>query len=262
MIARAVADLPFVWALLFIVLLPAAITLFVPVLIRRGVSVERLMLNNEVAGFKFATLGALYAVLLAFVVVTVWEDFRGAEESSDREAAALLSIDTLASALPAERGAEIRASLSTYAQAVVRDEWSAMALDQRSRTTEISYRAMSRSVATFRAADESESLVHSAMLDALSDAGQHRRERLNRASVDIPEILWFTLLVGAVIVIGFVFFFGSRNVWAQSVQAAMVTALVCLVLLLVVSLDHPFTGPVSVGPSAFTEALETMTDAR
>jgi hypothetical protein len=36
-----------------------------PVLIRRRVHLDRLRVNNEVAGFKFATIGVLYAVLLA-----------------------------------------------------------------------------------------------------------------------------------------------------------------------------------------------------
>ena len=43
-----------------------------PVLVRRRVSLDRLRVNNEVAGFKFATVGVLYAVLLAFAVIVVW----------------------------------------------------------------------------------------------------------------------------------------------------------------------------------------------
>ena len=31
--------------------------------------------HNEVAGFIFATVGVVYAVLLAFVVIVVWEQF-------------------------------------------------------------------------------------------------------------------------------------------------------------------------------------------
>jgi hypothetical protein len=34
-----------------------------------------------VAGFTFATIGVLYAVLLAFVVIIVWERFREAERA-------------------------------------------------------------------------------------------------------------------------------------------------------------------------------------
>ena len=46
-----------------------------PVLVRRRVNTERLRINNEVAGFTFATVGVLYAVLLAFAVIVVWEKF-------------------------------------------------------------------------------------------------------------------------------------------------------------------------------------------
>src|SRR5689334_11035418 len=44
-----------------------------PALIRRRLSLERLRANNEVAGFKFATVGVLYAVLLAFAVIVLLE---------------------------------------------------------------------------------------------------------------------------------------------------------------------------------------------
>jgi hypothetical protein len=40
-------------------------------LARRRWGIDRLKLNNEVAGFKFSVIGVLYAVLLAFVVVEV-----------------------------------------------------------------------------------------------------------------------------------------------------------------------------------------------
>ena len=44
-----------------------------PFIVRRYVELNQLRTNNEVAGFKFATVGVLYAVLLAFTVVVVWE---------------------------------------------------------------------------------------------------------------------------------------------------------------------------------------------
>ena len=52
-----------------------------PVIVRRYVEVSQLRTNNEVAGFKFGTVGVLYAVLLAFAVVVVWEKFNQAEST-------------------------------------------------------------------------------------------------------------------------------------------------------------------------------------
>ena len=50
-------------------------------LVRRWVGVETLVKNNEIAGFKFATVGVIYAVLLAFSVIAVWDKFSNAENA-------------------------------------------------------------------------------------------------------------------------------------------------------------------------------------
>src|SRR4029078_13183692 len=70
--------------------------------------VDRLKLNNEVAGFKFAVVGAFYAVILAFVVIAVWEEFRNTEKAVRDEAKAPLHLHRLSFALPIEGGCDIR----------------------------------------------------------------------------------------------------------------------------------------------------------
>ena len=68
------------WGLtLLLVLAACAYAIGLMLLTRLLYGVDRLSLNNEVAGFKFAVIGVFYAVLLAFVVVAVWENFRDTE---------------------------------------------------------------------------------------------------------------------------------------------------------------------------------------
>src|SRR5690349_20738036 len=55
-----------------------------PILVRRRVSLDRLRINNEVAGFKFATVGVLYAVLLAFGDHRLGEVQRGGKRRGPR----------------------------------------------------------------------------------------------------------------------------------------------------------------------------------
>ncbi|MGA9848682.1 MAG: hypothetical protein WBQ45_13705, partial [Roseiarcus sp.] len=64
----------------------------VQALIHWWVGVEKLVQNNEIAGFKFATVGVIYAVLLAFAVIVVWEKFSTAENAVDQEAAAVAAL--------------------------------------------------------------------------------------------------------------------------------------------------------------------------
>ena len=68
---RALNTIP-LWTLIFGLL--AVFELYsvgLMLLARRKWGIDRLKLNNEVAGFKFSVIGVLYAVLLAFVVIAV-----------------------------------------------------------------------------------------------------------------------------------------------------------------------------------------------
>jgi uncharacterized membrane protein (UPF0182 family) len=70
------------WELIaLIVVAPTLVAMVLQALIHKWVRVERLAQNNEIAGFKFATVGVIYAVLLAFAVIVVWEKFSAAESA-------------------------------------------------------------------------------------------------------------------------------------------------------------------------------------
>src|SRR6201985_928452 len=97
-----------------------------PVVIRRFVQLDKLRTNNEVAGFKFATVGVLYAVLLAFAVIVVWEKFSQAEDTVAKEAGAAASIYRLADGIGQDTGTALHDRLTAYLTAVINEEWPAM----------------------------------------------------------------------------------------------------------------------------------------
>ena len=116
------------WLLaLGIVALAEAYSIGLMLLCRKRWGTDRLALNNEVAGFKFAVVGVFYAVLLAFVVIAVWEDYRDTETAVRNEAKALADLHQVSYGLPDESGTKIRKHLRTYTQQVHDLEWPAMA---------------------------------------------------------------------------------------------------------------------------------------
>jgi hypothetical protein len=77
------------WVAAVVLLIPTTIfAMCGPVIVRRYVPLEELRSNNEVAGFKFATVGMVYAVLLAFAILVVWERFNQADNEVANEASA------------------------------------------------------------------------------------------------------------------------------------------------------------------------------
>jgi hypothetical protein len=95
-------------------------------LVQRLVPAESRRQHNDVAGFIYAALGVIYAVLLALVVIAVWEEFDAANDTVEQEANALAEIAWLAHRLPEPEGSHIQELCRSYAEEVVHKEWPLM----------------------------------------------------------------------------------------------------------------------------------------
>jgi hypothetical protein len=220
--------------------------------------VERMRLNNEVAGFKFAVIGVFYAVMLAFVVIAVWEDFRKTEAAVRDEAKAVVDLYRVTFALPVEGGAEIRKHLIAYTNDVREYEWPTMAVGEPSDVVAKDLDQLSR--ATFDISPQSwqELALYQEALRLLAIMTDNRNERLDSSDGSMPRILWFVLIVGGLITLGYPAFFGSTNLGAQILMTAALAQLVALGILLGLAFDYPFTGEVHISAFPFDQALRQM----
>jgi Protein of unknown function (DUF4239) len=197
-----------VWlAGLLLVVVPTVLAMAAQVLLRRSVGLERLRTNNEVAGFKFAAVGVLYAVLLAFVVIVVWEKFAAADDKVSEEAGAMATIYRLADGMDKQIGDPLRDSLNAYLRTVVATEWPAMEHGRGSASVGQALHDIYASILTFAPADRRGGVLLSEILRQLDLVTQARRARLNAAAGIVPGVLWFVLFLGAVVTVGFTFFF-------------------------------------------------------
>jgi hypothetical protein len=72
-----------------------------------------------VAGFVYAGVGVVYAVLLALVVIAVWEEYGTADETVESEANAVAEIAWLAHRLPESERYQLQEHAQSYAREVV-----------------------------------------------------------------------------------------------------------------------------------------------
>lgn len=253
--SHLLASLPPWLSALLVVVLPTAIAMTGPLLVRRRYGLERLTTNNEIAGFKFATVGVIYAVLLAFAVIIVWERFADAEAAVIEEAGAAATLYRLT---PGEEAPSValRARLDEYLAAAISKDWAMMAA---MRASPEATRALSELygallVQSQAAAANVPVLVESFhQLDLITAA---RRTRLHLAHGIVPSMLWMVLITGGTLTIAFTFFFGTRNLGAQMLMTGVLALIVSMGLLVIISIDHPFTGPVHVGSEPLQKVLE------
>ncbi len=232
------------------------LAMFGPVFVRRRIELERLSANNEVAGFKFATVGVLYAVLLAFAVVVVWEKFSNAEDAVAAEAGAAATIYRLSNGVPGPAGADLRATMTRYLQDAVAEDWPAMEKGGVSRKATRALDDVYAAVLTFDARDSGSASLLSEILHQLDLVTQARRTRLVYADGIVPPVLWLVLFGGAFVTIGFTFFFGTENLRAQTLMTGMLSILIFSGLLIIIAIDRPFSGSVKVEPHALVLVLD------
>ncbi len=244
---------------LFVVGVPTAIAMFGPYFVRRLVPLETLRTNNEVAGFKFAVVGVLYAVLLAFAVIVVWERLSSSEAQVAGEAGAAATIYRLADAVHGDAGPALRQQLSDYLKDAIASDWPAMetkALASESTTALLN--GLYKETLKFSPTDARETAVLSEMLHQLDLLTQARRARLVAASGAVPGILWAVLVGGGFLTVGFTLFFAAENLRAQSVMTGILAFLIFSGLLVIIAIDRPFVGPVKVAPEALSAVLKDL----
>ncbi|MGH6835374.1 MAG: hypothetical protein ACREC9_07455 [Methylocella sp.] len=249
------SGLPLWIAAILLVVLPTIAAMCGPVLTHRRIGFHRLASNNEIAGIKFATIGGIYGVLLAFAVVVVWGKFNDAETAVLGEAGASATLYRLAAG-PEPEAVATRAALGNYLRLAIDREWPLMAAERESR--EVTQALGALYAATLRLTENGAKhpAIFVEMFRQLDAITQARRTRLHLARGIVPGIVWMVLYCGAVLTVGFTFFFGTRNLPAQVMMTGILSVLVFMGLLVIVSINYPFSGPVRVDSEPLKTVIE------
>ncbi|HWE91757.1 MAG TPA: DUF4239 domain-containing protein [Pseudonocardiaceae bacterium] len=207
--------------------------------------------HNDVAGFVYAVLGVMFAVTLAFVVVNEWEAISTAKNNTFTEANELGALYWASRALPAAQGRDLERTTQQYADVVIDQEWS-MLNDGGSSTeaTNLVYQ-MRDEINALPTDSARNQTIYDQSLDHINNLAAARRARLNESGDEVPAILWATLILGAVLTVGYTFLFGLSKFWSHVLIAAPLAVLVVLALVVIGVMDHPFGGVVAVQPDAF-----------
>jgi Protein of unknown function (DUF4239) len=220
-------------------------------LVRRSVTLSTLESHNQVAGYIYSVVGVVYAVLLAFIAIVVWQQHTQVQSQIEQEANQLGDLYRNAQVFSEEVRARLQNQIRAYSRIVVEREWPAMAKGETNADAWAAYNQLWRAYQQVEARNDREKLWYSKSLDQLDQLGDYRRLRLlsNRAAV--PALMWVVLLATGIITIGFSFFFGTPNSSAQALMTAALSATIGFVLFLIWALNHPFAGLVRVEPAAF-----------
>ena len=220
--------------------------------------------SNDVAGFIYAALGVIYAVLLALVVIAVWEEYQSAGETVEQEANAAADIYWLADQLPEDRGVHLQELVRSYVEEVVHKEWPLMergeqpSLEQEGSTPSgwTIIDDIRQDVQNFEPRTKAQEQLYAEGLDQVDSLSDARRMRLVASEEGVPGVLWAVLIFGGMAAVGFTYLFGLQNTWAHRLMVVSLAAVIGLVLFTIGALEYPFSGGARIGTGAFELILQ------
>lgn len=215
--------------------------------------------NNDVAGVAFAIVGVLYAILLTFVTLSVWEDNDAAQASARTEALAVVEIRRYAATLPGPDGARLTAMADRYVDTVARGEWPRMARgEQAGPAGAVILDEMWRDVDRVTPAGEPAVSRQAEVRTTLRELGQARDARLAAIGAGLPGVVWLALVVGAVLALGNTVLFGVKGTAEYLSIVGILSAMSALMLFAVYQLEYPYRRGERITAQVFLDAVGTL----
>jgi hypothetical protein len=203
----------------------------------------------------FRLVGLLVSLVLALAFSEVIGELKTIRKAVGRETAAISDIFEGLKLFDIERTREIRTILVDYTQAVIDDDWPALANDKLGQRAGALKRQLAEAVINLKPNTPTQEMLLSTILADIDLLSDHRFIRLGSALVE-PPVYLYVIIFGFLVTMAC---FGAYRPQAPLVVLfSLYTLFVGLVLYLVLALSDPFQGDIAVSPAAFEYLVETM----
>ncbi len=217
--------------------------------------------HNDIIGWQIGFLSTTYAVIIAFMLSDVWNNYQAAETNAEIEANSVLNVYQVAEGFATQQRSAIRSLARHYAEIMVREEWPDM---QKGRFSVAGYQTTSalwKIIMGTRSANSNEQGSFDRALNDLTSLTEHRRIRQLQSRAKLPVIFWVVLIVGGLMTVIYTCLFNVEDARMHVLQVVSVSFFISLVLVTIADVDGPYGGAVRIPPTSFEMVLQIMQDS-
>jgi hypothetical protein len=212
--------------------------------------------NNELVRICSSLTGGLYGLLLAFVVVTAWQNYSNASTQIEDEISALSNVMRDAGGLPEELRVPVREDTLRYADLVVSREWATLAEGDPDLASREMYEGVWERLYGFDPETDAESTFFGSVVDRMNDVGRARRLRIYSSRSAVPALLWGLIVAGGVLTVFLLYLYRGGKVLTQAIMIGIVAGFIGFVVFLIYALDGPFGGELRLSTQPFTYFID------
>ncbi|MFB7512057.1 hypothetical protein [Streptomyces sp. NPDC056144] len=215
----------------------------------------------DVIEYMTMMIGVIYAIVLGLAIAGVWEARGAAQETVRQEAQAMHEISARAEVYPQAVRERIRADVDAYVSYVVHDEWTHMSEEgELSDEGTALLEKVRRSVTDYEPADDFEGQAYQPLVDQVAAADDARGARGQSAGATMPGVVWFGLIIGALVTVGLIFTLQIRRTGRELLLAGLFSVLIAFLLFLIWDFDAPFGRGISATATPFTDLFPQVNE--
>lgn len=257
-------DLPiWLWGLLTVGLFAMASCaglVFMRVWIRKYLRLS-VDLNEAVNGY-FSGIGVIYGLLLGLVAVATWQNFDAAASLISKEAATIGALYRDISDYPDPLRSELQRHLRNHVTYVIEKDWPAQEQGRILTGGTLILSEFQRALTSFEPTPGGQTILHAETLRAFNIMVEARRLRLDAVTSGLPSVMWYVVLIGAVLSIFVTYFYDIEDQKLHLILTGTLGTFIGLMVFLTATLDNPFRGQVSVSPDSYQLIRENLIDLK
>ena len=198
-----------------------------------------------------AFVSVLYAVALALIVVNVQSEYSAVEDAALAEASKISDLYRNLDGLEGPERARLQTEITHYIDLVLEKEWPASKRGELDEETILAIDSLARHVVQLHPSTADAQVVQQTLIDDIDDVFDARRRRIFLGQASMSPVMWLIIITGAAITIGFAALFPMRDRGRQIVIMSLAAIMFGMMIFLVVAMDRPLLGELSVQPDAF-----------
>lgn len=155
-----------------------------------------------------------YGLAVALIVVNVWRNYSDVAKVLSQEATATAALYRDVSSYPEPSRSQLQKQLRDYVYQIIHQAWPMLQHGQIPSAGVEMMNDFQATLSSFEPMTEGQKILHTETLRAYDQLIQARRLRLEALQVQLPGVLWFIIIAGALISLSSSFFARRRRLVA------------------------------------------------
>jgi hypothetical protein len=215
---------------------------------------------NDVISHFTGIIGIFFGILIGLVAVGVWENYNSSQEKADAESGNALALYRDCSGLPFQVSKVIKDDIKIYLNNVIKKEWPQSKKGNIPLAALDDLNKIQQDLILFNPVTERDKIIYTLCLDKFSVLASSRRERVYATQNGLPPIVWAVTIIGCIVLISISWFFETDS-RLHIVMSLIVGILLSTVIFMIISLDWPFRGTLSIDTGSYKFVLERIREA-